>query len=325
VSSRIIEMLEEGQGQYVSGELLSKELGISRTAIWKQIKKLEAIGYRFEASRKLGYRIVSKPSKLQLNELVEKMKGLSFVKGIKLYETVESTQNIAQQLAENDAPEGTLVLAEQQTSGRGRRGRQWLSPYGSSVSMSLILRPSLPLQFAPQMTLVAAVALCRGLRELTGLDIGIKWPNDLLINGKKISGILMESTAEDERVRYIIAGIGIGVNLQESDYSDELRRVATSLSLEMGQQLNRSDVIAAFITHFAELYTLYLSEGFSPIISLWEALSVTLHKQTVLTTAEGIVEGTPIGLCDSGALSVRKTDGTIIAVFSADSIIPVQE
>jgi len=325
VSSRIIEMLEEGQGQYVSGELLSKELGISRTAIWKQIKKLEALGYRFEASRKLGYRIISKPSKLQLNELVEKMKGSSFVKGIKLYESVESTQNIAQQLAENDAPEGTLVLAEQQTSGRGRRGRQWLSPYGSSVSMSLILRPSLPLQFAPQMTLVAAVALCRGLRELTGLDIGIKWPNDLLINGKKISGILMESTAEDERIRYIIAGIGIGVNLQESDYSDELRKVATSLSLETGHQVDRSDVIAAFINYFAELYALYLREGFSPIISLWEALSVTLHKQTVLTTAEGIVEGTPIGLCDSGALSVRKTDGTIIAVFSADSIIPVEK
>jgi len=324
MSSRIIELLEQGQGHYVSGEQLSKELGISRTAIWKQIKKLEALGYHFEASRKLGYRIVSKPSKLQLNELIEKMKGSSFVQGIKLYETVESTQNIAQQLAENDAPEGTLVLAEQQTSGRGRRGRQWLSPYGSSVSMSFILRPSLPLQFAPQMTLVAAVALCRGLRELTGLDIGIKWPNDLLINGKKISGILMESTAEDERIRYIIAGIGIGVNLLESDYPDELRKVATSLSLEMGQQLNRSDVIAAFITHFGELYSLYLQEGFSPIISLWEALSVTLHKQTLLTTAEGIVEGIPIGLCDSGALSVRKTDGTVIAVFSADSIIPVQ-
>ncbi|MCQ6557999.1 biotin--[acetyl-CoA-carboxylase] ligase [Paenibacillus mendelii] len=317
MSSRIIEMLEQQDGQYLSGETISKELGISRTAIWKKIKKLEELGYQIEASRRLGYRLAGKPSKLILSELLTKLKDTSFICSVKLLDSVDSTNNAAQQLAEDGAAEGTLVIAEQQTNGRGRMGRNWISPAGKGVWMSVILRPSLSLQFAPQLTLLTAVALCRALKELTTLDIGIKWPNDLLVDGKKISGILLESTAEDERIRYIIAGIGISVNLTEEDYPEELRGIATSLRIEQGNELDRTEVIAAFFRQFELLYTLYQQEGFSPIQTLWEALSVTLHKPVKLTTPAGVVEGTPIGLSESGALIVQKLDGSQVNVFSA--------
>ncbi|MBW7460450.1 biotin--[acetyl-CoA-carboxylase] ligase, partial [Paenibacillus sepulcri] len=250
MDNRIIELLEQQEGRYLSGEVLSQDLNISRTAVWKHIKKLEAMGYQIEASRRLGYRLLGKPSKLTMPELLDKLRGTSFVPSIKLLDSVDSTQNVAQRLAEEGAPEGTLVIAEQQTSGRGRMGRNWVSPSGKGVWMSMVLRPGIPLQFAPQLTLLAAVALCRALKSIAPLDIGIKWPNDLLIGGKKISGILLESTAEDERLRYVVAGIGISVNLEEADYPQELLEIATSLRIVLGRPVERSEVIAAFIVQF---------------------------------------------------------------------------
>ncbi|CAH1218328.1 Bifunctional ligase/repressor BirA [Paenibacillus plantiphilus] len=321
-NNRIIELLEEQPRQYVSGEALSRELQISRTAIWKQIKKLESQGFEIEASRRLGYRLMSKPSQLTLPVLLKKLEGTALVRSIKLLDTVDSTQNVAQRLAEEGAPEGTLIIADHQTSGRGRHGRSWVSPAGKGVWMSLVLRPGIPLQFAPQLTLLAAVALCRALKSVTSLEIGIKWPNDLLIGGKKISGILLESTAEDERLRYVIAGIGVSVNLERGDYPPELLDVATSLLIESGGQIERSDVVAAFIREFEHLYALYQQEGFGPIRTLWEALSVTLHKLTRLYSPAGEFEGTPIGLDERGALLVKKSDGSIVPVFSAEMSAP---
>lgn len=320
MSNRILELLEESGEQYVSGELLSRELGISRTAIWKQIRKLEAQGYTIEASPRLGYRLAGRPSRLTMTELLGQLAGTTLVSGIKLFETADSTQNIAHKLAEDGAAEGTLVIAEQQTSGRGRMGRSWVSPAGKGIYMSMVLRPSLPLQFAPQLTLLTAVALCRALKELVPVDIGIKWPNDLLIGGKKISGILLESSAEDERIRHVIMGIGISVNMTEEDYPPELAETATSLRIASGDTVDRAAVVGAFVKQFEHLYRLYLREGFATILSLWEALSVTLHKPAKLMTPGGAVEGVPVGLSDSGALLVRLADGSVTPVFSAEAV-----
>ncbi|TYP77728.1 biotin--[acetyl-CoA-carboxylase] ligase [Paenibacillus methanolicus] len=323
MSNRILTMLEESGKHYISGELLSRELGISRTAIWKQIRKLEAQGYTIDASPRLGYRLAGRPSRLTMPELLGKLQGTTLVSGIKLYESVDSTQNLAHKLAEEGADEGTLVIAEQQTSGRGRMGRSWVSPAGKGVYMSMVLRPNLPLQFAPQLTLLTAVALCRALKELVPAEIGIKWPNDLLIGGKKISGILLESSAEDERIRHVIMGIGISVNLTEEDYPADLAEIATSLRIASGETVDRADVIGAFVKQFEHLYRLYLREGFATIQSLWEALAVTLHKPAKLMTPGGAVEGVPISLTDSGALLVRLADGTELPVFSAEAVRPL--
>ncbi|RAP76355.1 biotin--[acetyl-CoA-carboxylase] ligase [Paenibacillus montanisoli] len=323
MNHRILELLEQQSGAYVSGELLSKELQISRTAIWKHIKKLESAGYQIEASRRLGYRLIGKPDKLSPQELTLKLqnRGTSLVQSIRSFDSVDSTQNIAQRLAEDGAPEGTLVIAEQQTSGRGRLGRKWVSPSGKGIYMSFILRPSMPLHFAPQLTLLTAVALCRALRTAAEpLDIGIKWPNDLLIGGKKISGILLESTAEEERLRYVIAGIGISVNLTQDDFPPELLDIATSLQIELGKPLDRSDIIAGFFEQFEQLYAVYQKEGFAPIRMLWEALSVTLHKPTRLILASGETVATPIGLNEQGALLAKKSDGTVVPIFSSEQV-----
>jgi BirA family biotin operon repressor/biotin-[acetyl-CoA-carboxylase] ligase len=184
--------------------------------------------------------------------------------------------------------------------------------------MSMVLRPAVPIHFAPQLTLLTAVALCRSLKRVTSLPIGIKWPNDLLIEGKKISGILLESAAEDERLRYVIAGIGISVNLEQSDYPAELLEKAVSLQMAAGQRWDRSELIAAFLQDWEQLYRLYEEEGFGPIIVLWEALAVSLGKPVRLATPQGELQGIPVGLAESGAIRIKLEDGTIQSVFSAE-------
>ncbi|WP_201003518.1 biotin--[acetyl-CoA-carboxylase] ligase [Paenibacillus glycanilyticus] len=324
-NNRLLELFELNPGSYVSGEMISHELGVSRTAVWKQIKKLESLGYVFEASRRLGYKLVSPPDTLSVPKLISELKSKVFGSSIEWHEAVDSTQNLAQKLAEEGAPEGTLVIAEQQHNGRGRMGRGWVSPQGKGIWMSMVLRPSVPIHFAPQLTLLTAVALCRSLRRITSLPIGIKWPNDLLIEGKKISGILLESTAEEERLRYVIAGIGISVNLEKSDYPEEILEKVTSLRIANGGDgFDRITVISDFLQEWEQLYFLYLDKGFAPIITLWEALSVSLNQPARLITPQGTIDGVPIGLDASGALTVRKDDGSTVVVFSAEMGEPVR-
>ncbi|CAM3972510.1 biotin--[acetyl-CoA-carboxylase] ligase [Paenibacillus alkaliterrae] len=314
----LLQLFEAKPGEYVSGESISQELGVSRTAIWKHIRKLEAAGYLFEASRRLGYRLISAPDSYSLEELQNSLTSTVFGKSLNLFDSVESTQNLARAAAEEGAVEGTIFLAEQQLSGRGRMGRGWISPRGRGIWMSMVLRPSVPVHFAPQLTLLTAVALCRSLMRVTSLPIGIKWPNDLLIGGKKISGILLESAAEDERLRYVIAGIGISVNLEAADYPEELLEKATSLRIAAGQKWDRNELIADFLKEWEQLYFLYQEQGFSLIITLWEALSVSLGKPARLITPQGDIVGIPVGLDESGAIRVELANGLTKAVFSAE-------
>lgn len=319
----LLRLFEVHPGEYVSGEKMSQELGVSRTAIWKQIRKLEDAGYQFEASRRLGYRLLSAPDKLNAEVLSNLLETNVFGKDLVIYDSVESTQNIARAAAEAGAAEGMLIIAEQQVSGRGRMGRGWISPRGKGIWMSMVLRPKVPIHFAPQLTLLTAVALCRSLRRKTDLPVGIKWPNDLLIAGKKISGILLESAAEDERLRYVIAGIGISVNLEVSDYTEELLEKATSLRVAGGLKLDRHEVLADFLHEWEQLYFLYEEQGFGPIITLWEALSVSLGKLARLTTPQGEIVGIPIGLDESGAIRIELEDGTLKSIFSAEMGEPI--
>ncbi|MGK9249960.1 biotin--[acetyl-CoA-carboxylase] ligase [Paenibacillus humicus] len=323
-TEELLRLFEESGDEFLSGEAVSRELEVSRTAVWKQIRKLEEAGFVFEASRKRGYRLISKPDLLTEESIAAHLQTREFGRRLLLMDKVDSTQNIAAQLAEQGTEEGTLVLAEQQLSGRGRMGRGWVSPYGKGLWMSLVLRPPLPVSSAPQLTLLTAVALCRALRLQTGLDIGIKWPNDLLHEGKKLSGILLESAAEDERIRHIVAGVGISVNLAEGDYPDELLERAASLRIAAGRTFDRALIAGAFLNEWESLYKVYLAEGFAPVKLLWEALSVSLHRKIAISTPQGVIQGTPIGLHESGALQVELEDGTITALFSAEMGEPVR-
>ncbi|MUT65448.1 biotin--[acetyl-CoA-carboxylase] ligase [Paenibacillus sp. NEAU-GSW1] len=317
-TNKLLDLFDNHDGEYVSGELISRELNVSRTAVWKQIRKLESQGYQFEASRRLGYKLLSIPDQYSPEKLNGLLQTQHFARPVHWFDSVDTTQNVAQQLAENGAPEGTLVIAEQQNNGRGRMGRGWISPKGKGIWMSMVLRPTIPVHFAPQLTLLTAVALCRSLRRLTAMPIGIKWPNDLLIDGKKISGILLESAAQDTMLRYIIAGIGISVNLETSDYPDELLERVTSLRIASGKKLEREAVIADFMLEYEQLYNAYQANGFEPIAALWESLSVSLHKPARLTTPQGVIDGVPIALDQSGAIEVRLEEGNTVLVFSAE-------
>ncbi|WP_214629856.1 biotin--[acetyl-CoA-carboxylase] ligase [Paenibacillus agaridevorans] len=315
---RLSQLFRDHPGQYLSGERLSEELNVSRTAIWKTIKKLEGAGYEFEASTRLGYKLIFQPDRLDADTIAKTLDTRSFGKKLLVEGEVTSTQDLARNAAEQGEAEGYLVIAEQQKNGRGRMGRGWVSPYGKGIWMSMVLRPSVPIHCAPQLTLLTAVALCRSLRRVTELNVGIKWPNDLLIDGRKISGILLESAAEDERLKHIVAGVGISVNLAANDYPEEVLEKAVSLRIAAGRTFDRTELIAAFLKEWEELYELFLQQGFRPIAELWESLAVSLGQKVLLTTPQGEVSGVPESLHDSGAIRVRREDGTLVTLFSAE-------
>ncbi|MFS0722615.1 biotin--[acetyl-CoA-carboxylase] ligase [Paenibacillus sp. 1P07SE] len=318
MSDKLLQLFAQQPGEYISGEAISKELSVSRTAIWKQIKKLEAKGYVFEASPRLGYRLMSAPDKLDADTLRQLLGKGKYGQELEWYASLDSTQNRARALAEGGAPDGTLVLADQQVQGRGRLGRSFVSPPGKGIWMSLVLRPAIPLPYTPQLTLLTAVALCRALRQITQLEIGIKWPNDLLAGGRKLSGILLESTAEENRLRYVIAGIGINVNLEEGDFPPEIREKSTSLRIAAGRSWSRSEIVQRFLAELEGLVEIYEAQGFEPVRLLWEALSLSLGRPAVLLTPQGERQGTPVGLSPEGALLLKSDDGSIQPVFSAE-------
>jgi len=319
MKERIIAYFDERPDQFMSGEQLSQFLQCSRTAVWKHIQELKKQGYRFESVTSKGYRLIEKPDTLSAATIIAASGQLSVFSQLKLHSTLDSTQSEAHRLAMDGANHGTLIIADSQQSGRGRHGRPWFSPAGQGIWMSLLLRPVLSLNFAPQMTLLTAVALCRTARQSLKANVGIKWPNDLLIDGKKISGILIESVGEDELVRYMVVGVGIDCNMTEDDYPQELTGKATSLLIETGNRINRSNLIVDFLREFDELYNLYMESGFAPIRTLWESHSVTLGNPIKLRIGDRLVEGIAESMDEIGALVVRWPDGSTEKIYSGET------
>lgn len=316
-NERLVQLLASSH-DFISGEKISEELGISRTAVWKQIKKLEALGYELEAVTKQGYRLLYAPQPIDAAKVEKGLKGHRFGHTIHYHQAVASTQPLAKELAEQGAAEGTVVLAEQQLQGKGRLGRIWHSPYGKGVWMSIVLRPATPIQLAPQLTLLTAVALAEAIRSTTELNVGIKWPNDILHKGKKLCGILLESAAEEQRLKYVIAGIGIDVNLGENDYENELRNKATSLRIEKGAPVDREQLIEAFMMKWERLSDLYDQQGFEPIAQLWESYTISLGQRTLITTAQEQFYAVPLKLTERGSIVVKLDDGEEREIFSAE-------
>ncbi|WGU95512.1 biotin--[acetyl-CoA-carboxylase] ligase [Paenibacillus dendritiformis] len=318
MNEKLLDWFREHPDQYISGEELSRRLQITRTAVWKQINVLRAKGYAFDAVPKLGYRLVTQPTRLDEAALLSKLAPGTFGNRLRILEKTESTQNEAAAWAKEGVPEGAVVLAEEQTGGRGRQGHVWHSPAGKGVWMSIILRPRIPLPYTPHLTLLGAVAMFRAMKKLTSAPLGIKWPNDILADGKKVAGILLESAAEDERLLYVIAGIGISVNLDSADFPEELQERATSLKIVTGQEVDRASLVAACLQELEQLYRLYEEEGFGPIRTLWEAQSITLGRQMTIDTPQGPLQGVAVGLDQSGALLLKDKTGTVQKVFSGD-------
>ncbi|MBL4954160.1 biotin--[acetyl-CoA-carboxylase] ligase [Neobacillus sp. OS1-32] len=303
---------------YLSGQRLAELVGCSRTAVWKHIEELRKEGFELEAVRKKGYRIVKTPEKLTADEIMLGLTTCFIGKNIHYEESVESTQKIAHQLAAKNVPEGTVVIADEQRSGRGRMNRNWHSPKYTGIWMSLILRPNIPLSKAPQLTLLTAVAIVQAIEEITGITAEIKWPNDVLIQGRKITGILTELQAEADRIHSIIIGIGINVNQKKEDFPRELQEKASSLLIEKGTPVSRAEMIRSIFKHFEKLYLLYLDKGFFPIKLLWESYAISIGKILKARTLTEVIEGKALGITEEGVLKIEDASGTIHHVYSAD-------
>lgn len=318
IRKKLLDAFTNSGDSYLSGQHIAELIGCSRTAVWKHIEELRKEGFELEAVRKKGYRIISTPEKITADEIRLGLATSFIGRNIHYEETVESTQKIAHGLASEGLPEGTVVLAEEQLSGKGRMNRKWYSPKFTGVWMSLILRPNIPLTKAPQLTLLTAVAIVQAIEEVTGLKPEIKWPNDILIKGRKITGILTELQAEADRIHSIIIGIGINVNQQTEDFPEELRATASSLSIEAGGLISRASLIRSIFKQFEKLYLLYLEKGFFPIKLLWEGYAVSIGKNLKARTLTHVIEGKALGITDEGVLKIEDQAGTIHHVYSAD-------
>ena len=316
MKGEILKLLKETDG-YVSGQELCRRFGVSRTAVWKVINQLKEEGYEIEAVRNRGYALKGAGDVLSEAELLSCLKT-EWAGGRTVYfDATDSTNAQAKRLAEAHAPHGTLVVSDRQDGGKGRRGRSWASPSGVGIWMSLILRPEIAPSSASMLTLAAALAVREGIQEETGLSPLIKWPNDLVLNGKKICGILTEMSTELMEIQYVITGIGINVNQRE--FPPEIRDTATSLSLEAGRSFRRSSLIAAILKAFEKDYAAFLKTGdLSLLLEEYNACLVNRGKEVCILDPSGEYRAVAEGIDESGSLLVTLPDGTRREIISGE-------
>jgi len=311
--------LKEKNGEWLSGEGLSISLNISRTMVWKQIKQLQAEGYVVDSSSKKGYRLMACPDILTAEEVCA---GLTTeVLGRRdyfYYPSVDSTNKQARILASEGYPEGTIVVAEMQTEGRGRRGRNWYSPPGQGIYMSLILRPSIPLKEISRISLMKAVAVAETLQEELGLPARIKWPNDVLINDKKIAGLLSEAITDMDGIEYIVIGIGLNINNPESDFPDDFRTDPTSILAEKKQPVSRVKLMQRLLAKLEHHYYLLLKGDFAETLSTGKRLSMVIGQMVSLETSQGLVTGRAVDIDEDGFLLVDDGSGFQHTVISGE-------
>jgi len=324
VKKEILQKLTENPSDYVSGEALSTVLGVSRTAIWKTINDLKEDGYIIESSSKKGYRLSPDSDVVNSFEIGNGLRTKVFGRNVVHFAEVDSTNNYAKKIALEGSEEGTLVTADYQTSGRGRLGRNWDSHDKKGVWMSLILRPDIPFEEIQTITLAASVAVVKALKEVADIETGIKWPNDIIINGKKVCGILVEMNMEIDRINFLVLGIGLNVNQQPNDFPEEIRDKATSLrisieqSLGLQKPLKRSELIRVILLKFEEIYDKVICGAYEEIISEWEKYSLTLGKEVSMTYKDKQCTGIAEGITKDGKLIVRSGDGTVREVLSGE-------
>ncbi|ALC17150.1 bifunctional biotin--[acetyl-CoA-carboxylase] synthetase/biotin operon repressor [Desulfuromonas soudanensis] len=314
----ILRLFHKTAGTFVSGEEISLALGVSRTAVWKQIGLLRELGYVIEAVSSRGYRLVSTPDTLIPAEIKSGLDTGIIGSEILYFDELDSTNARARQIGDAGGADGTLVIADRQTAGKGRMGRQWVSPPGVNLYASVLLRPPIPPWQAPQLTFLSAVAVARAIEEISGVRPRVKWPNDVLLDGKKVAGLLNEMNAETEGIRYVILGIGVNLNMGAHQFPADLRYPATSLRLHTGGPVSRLAFVQSLLRHLDALYQKCLSEGFSPVIAAWEGFFDLVGKPVEVDFQDRVVRGVVEGLDDIGALLLRLADGTLERVLAGD-------
>ena len=318
LSSELLKLLKD-DGGIVSGEQLSRSLGVSRTAVWKHVAGLRADGYRIDALPSQGYQLRAEPDQLQAREIQADL-GDDCLLGRQLICCAEtsSTNTDAFRLAEEGAVEGTVVLADRQLAGKGRLGRRWESPAGVNLYCSVVLRPQLPPYEAPQLTFLSAVAVARSIVLTTGLQPAIKWPNDLLLNGRKVAGLLNEMNAETDQVGFVILGIGVNLNMQAEQFPADLRTPATSLMLEAGAPVSRRAFAVHLLRELDQEYERFLQQGFGPVREEWTRYCNAFGRDVRVLVGTETLQGAFVGIDHDGALLMQLADGRIERILSGD-------
>ena len=313
---KIKEIFIQSKHEFVSGEEISKRLEISRTAVWKHIEELKKEGYQFEAIRKKGYRLINDPDDISTDRLKGGLDTKWLGKEIVYFPELDTTQRIAHELARNGSPHGTIVITDEQKKGKGRLGRTWYSEKGKGIWMSIIIRPEFSFQQAPQITLLTSVILAKTLRKLYEKPFEIKWPNDLYIDGKKLSGILTEIHGEQDQIHYLI--IGVGINTHASDFPEELEKKATSIQELMGQAPKRMTILHHFFREFEQSYARFIDEGFQPFFEEYNQLLFGKGKAITVQQWNQQVEGEILGIDPNGYLLLQNENEEEIKVVSGD-------
>ncbi|HEY3308574.1 MAG TPA: biotin--[acetyl-CoA-carboxylase] ligase [Desulfuromonadaceae bacterium] len=314
----ILRLFREQEG-FVSGEEISRELGVSRSAVWKHISALRDTGYVVEAVPSRGYRLVAAPDILNVEEITANLTSSIVGRRLVCLEKTASTNADAFKLAEEGAVEGTTVIADAQTGGKGRMGRVWLSPPRVNLYCSIILRPPVMPYEAPQLTFLTAVAVSQAIEAVTGLKPEIKWPNDVLINGKKVAGLLNEMSAETDGINFVILGLGVNLNMTAAQFAADLRYPATSLLLEVGRTVERVNFATHLLRCLDRLYCNFLSEGFNQVREEWQR-RCNAHGRQVSVSDGGaeVTQGWFCGIDSDGALLLRPSNGTVERILSGD-------
>ena len=319
IDAKILSALREAGEGSISGAELAAKLGVSRAAVWARIDEMRGLGYDIEASPHSGYRLLSVPDLLHADDLVSRIgKTERIGREIRVFQSTTSSSDVVEKLARDGAAEGAMVFAESQSRGRGRLGRRWSSASGKGLWFSVLLRPPIVPQAATQITVLAAVVLSLAVEKETGLEPRVKWPNDLLLDGKKIAGILTELSADPDQVKYMVLGIGLNVNQTAADFPLEIRGIATSLKLQLGHNLNRAGLAARIVQELDRGYADLLAGKFESLANAWERRCSTLGQEVQIVSGSRLIQGRAESLDDDGALVVRTQHGLLERVVAGE-------
>ncbi|MBI4846827.1 MAG: biotin--[acetyl-CoA-carboxylase] ligase [Candidatus Omnitrophica bacterium] len=314
MEEKILILLKEHSNLFVSGEDISQKLKVSRTAVWKHIQRLRENGYEILSQPHLGYRLLKVPDRMLPDEIKYNLKAKLFGRKIIAYASTTSTNDVGYLLAEQSAEEGTLIISEEQTKGKGRLGREWISPPKVGLYMSLILRPDLMPVEAGKITLMSSVCITKTIRSYLGLQAQIKWPNDVYIDNEKVCGILTQMSAEQDLINFIVLGVGINVNNQQ----DKLPAHATSLSLKLKKKIDRIELLKKLLYELEKGYFDLGKKQFSHMIDEWRNFSLTLGHRIKIKWRENVIEGQAMDMDENGALILRDDFGFLHHILSGD-------
>ncbi len=313
----LLTLLADNAMIVISGAKIAREIGVTRSTVWRWIEKLRSLGVKVKGHPRTGYQIEKVPDVLAPNLLRRGLRGSPFAKRIHHFFRIDSTNNVAMRLGEEGEPHGAVIIAEEQTAGRGRVGRSWHSEKSSGIYMTVLLRPPIAPVDAPVITLLAGLAARDAVAEQTGIEADLRWPNDLLLNGKKLGGILTEMHAEPDHVHFVI--VGIGVNVNHARMPEELGKIATSLRMETGRTHSRLELLIRLLRSLDRYYNQFLAQGAGPILERFaEISSYARGKRVRISTATETYVGTTAGLDANGLLRVQREDGRMQVVISGD-------